>query len=154
LARDFARRRVAFGSVLSERPLHLDTLAGMQAEAEAAFHLALCTAELLGREEAGTAHEDELRLLRLMTPVVKLTTAKQAVAVTSEVLEAFGGAGYVEDTGLPMLLRDAQVLSIWEGTTNVLSLDALRAVAREGALAPFVARVRALVTEANDAALA
>src|SRR5262249_17370039 len=53
-------------------------------------------------------------------------------------LEAFGGAGYVEDTGLPVLLRDAQVLPIWEGTTNVLSLDALRAVAREGALEAWV----------------
>jgi hypothetical protein len=59
---------------------------------------------------------------------MKLTTGKQAVAVASEALEAFGGAGYVEDTGLPLLLRDSQVLPIWEGTTNVLSLDALRAL--------------------------
>jgi hypothetical protein len=51
------------------------------------------------------------------------------VAVASEALEACGGAGYVEDTGLPLLLRDAQVLPIWEGTTNVLSLDVLRAAA-------------------------
>jgi hypothetical protein len=50
------------------------------------------------------------------------------VTVLSEVIEAFGGAGYVEDTGLPQLLRDAQVLPIWEGTTNVLSLDTLRAL--------------------------
>jgi hypothetical protein len=60
--------------------------------------------------------------------VAKLYTGKQAVAVASEALEAFGGAGYIEDTGLPRLLRDAQVLSIWEGTTNVLSLDVLRAL--------------------------
>jgi hypothetical protein len=59
---------------------------------------------------------------------MKLTTGKQAVTVLSEVIEAFGGAGYVEDTGLPQLLRDAQVLPIWEGTTNVLSLDTLRAL--------------------------
>jgi acyl-CoA dehydrogenase len=52
------------------------------------------------------------------------------VAVASEALEAFGGAGYVEDTGLPMLLRDAQVLPIWEGTTNVLSMDTLRVLAK------------------------
>ena len=57
---------------------------------------------------------------------MKLTTGKQAVLVLSEVIEAFGGAGYVEDTGLPQLLRDRQVLPIWEGTTNVLSLDTLR----------------------------
>ena len=63
--------------------------------------------------------------MRLLTPIAKLLTAKQAVAVVSECIEAFGGAGYVEDTGLPALLRDAQVLPIWEGTTNVLALDAL-----------------------------
>jgi hypothetical protein len=57
---------------------------------------------------------------------MKLTTGKQSVMVASEVLEMFGGAGYVEDTGLPMLLRDSQVLPIWEGTTNVLALDVLR----------------------------
>jgi hypothetical protein len=50
------------------------------------------------------------------------------------VLEAFGGAGYVEDTGLPLLLRDSQVLPIWEGTTNVLALDALRALSKEEGL--------------------
>ena len=53
----------------------------------------------------------------------------------SEVIEAFGGAGYVEDTGLPMLLRDAQVLPIWEGTTNVLALDTLRAIESAGGMA-------------------
>jgi acyl-CoA dehydrogenase len=153
LARAYARSRFAFGSVLAERPLHAETLAGLQAEFEGAFHFVLLTAELLGREEAGAASDDEARLLRLLTPLCKLTTARQAVAGASEILEAFGGAGYVEDTGLPAILRDAQVLSIWEGTTNVLSLDALRAVAREGALRPLLARVRALATIARDAAL-
>jgi hypothetical protein len=71
-------------------------------------------------------------LLRLLTPLMKLTTAKQAVSVASEVLEACGGAGYVEDTGLPVLLRDSQVLPIWEGTTNVLALDTLRALGADG----------------------
>lgn len=132
LARDYARRRVAFGAPLSEKPLHADTLAGLQAEAEAGFHLAFRAAELVGLEESGELGEGGARLLRLVTPLMKLTTARQAVAVASEVLEAFGGAGYVEDTGLPVLLRDAQVLSIWEGTTNVLALDALRSVGRDG----------------------
>lgn len=132
LARSYARLRVAFGATLAEKPLHADTLAGLQAEMEAAFHLAFFVAELVGRDEAGEITDEERELLRFMTPVMKLTTARQAVMVTSEVLEAFGGAGYVEDTGLPVLLRDAQVLSIWEGTTNVLSLDALRTAARRG----------------------
>lgn len=125
LARDYARKRAAFGAPLSEKPLHLDTLAGVQAEYEGAFQLAFRAATELGREEA---READGALLRVLTPLAKLCTAKQAVAGVSELLEAFGGAGYVEDTGLPVLLRDAQVLSIWEGTTNVLALEALKAL--------------------------
>ncbi|MDT5062849.1 MAG: acyl-CoA dehydrogenase [Acidobacteriota bacterium] len=132
LAFDYARKRVAFGAPLNEKPLHVDTLAGLQVETEAAFHLAFYVAELTGRSEEGEITEEEMLILRLLTPVMKLTTAKQAVAVASETLEAFGGAGYVEDTGLPQLLRDGQVLPIWEGTTNVLSLDALRALGENG----------------------
>ena len=142
LARDYAARRVAFGAPLAEKPLHVDTLAGMQAEHEAAFHLAFHAVALLGREETGAITEEEAALLRLLQPLAKLTTARQAVAGASETLEAFGGAGYVEDTGLPELLRDAQVLSIWEGTTNVLALDALRAIARAEALPVLTREVR------------
>ncbi len=135
LARDYARKRVAFGASLADKPLHVDTLAGLEAELQGALLLAFRAVELLGREEAETLTEEEAQLLRMLTPIVKATTARQAVAVASEVLEAFGGAGYVEDTGLPRLLRDAQVLPIWEGTTNVLSLDTLRILGKTGTLA-------------------
>ncbi len=135
LARDYAGRRSQFGARLADKPLHVDTLAGMQAELEGAFLLAFRTVELHGRREAGLASDEEQKLLRVLTPIAKLTTGKQCVAVASEALEAFGGAGYVEDTGLPRLLRDAQVLPIWEGTTNVLSLDTLRALGSDGVLA-------------------
>ena len=142
LARDYGRKRRAFGKLLADQPLHRETLAGLQVEFEGAFHLVFHIAELMGKEELGTATAAEQALLRLLTPVAKLYTAKQAIAVASEVLEAFGGAGYVEDTGLPHLLRDAQVLSIWEGTTNVLSLDVLRAIDKDAAFAPFLADLR------------
>ena len=128
LAFDYAKKRVAFGAPLSEKPLHMDTLLGLQAETEAAFQLAFFVAELNGKNEAGEISEDDARLLRVLTPIMKLTTGKQAVMVASEVLESFGGAGYIEDTGLPVLLRDSQVLPIWEGTTNVLALDTFRAL--------------------------
>lgn len=101
LAKDYAKKRVAFGGKLADKPLHVDTLAGMQAEMDAAFFLCFRAVELLGREEAGVLGEEEAKLLRAITPLAKLVTAKQAVAVASEVLEAFGGAGYVEDTGSP-----------------------------------------------------
>ena len=154
LARDYATRRVAFGRTLLDQPLHATTLAWMQAETEAATQMAFRCAHLLGREEHGTATEDELKLLRLLLPVTKLTTGKQAVAVASEGVEAFGGNGYIEDTHVPVLLRDAQVLPIWEGTTNVLSLDALRALTRDDALPAYVAEVhRAAATAGHHQAL-
>lgn len=129
LARDYATRRQAFGRPLIEQPLHAQTLADMQAEFEAAFALAFEVAHLLGRVEHDVAATHEAALLRLLTPLAKLWTGKLAVKLCSEALECFGGAGYIEDTGLPQLLRDAQVYAIWEGTTNVLSLDSLRALA-------------------------
>jgi acyl-CoA dehydrogenase len=155
LARSYARVREQFGGPLAERPLHVDTLASLSAEAEAAFGLAFRTVELLGREEAGEATPHELRLLRVLTPLTKLCTGKQAVLGASEALECFGGAGYVEDTGLPRLLRDAQVLSIWEGTTNVLALDALKVLlsAESGALPALVAEVERTLSEIHDARL-
>jgi hypothetical protein len=134
LARDFAKRRVAFGAPLSEKPLHVDTLGGVQAELEAAFHLTFFVVELLGRAESGRASAEQAALLRIMTPVAKLTTGRQVVDALSEIVEAFGGAGYVEDTGVPMLLRDAHVLPIWEGTTNVLALETLRSIEACGGL--------------------
>ena len=142
LASDYARQRRAFGKPLIEHPLHVETLAEMQLELRAAFLLAFRVVELLGKDECDDATESESQLLRFLIPVVKLYTAKQAIGVASEALEAFGGAGYVEDTGIPRLLRDAQVLSIWEGTTNILSLDALRAMERSDVLGVWAADVK------------
>lgn len=137
LAVDYAHRREAFGAPLIDQPLHRATLAGMQAEFEAAFQLVFFVTELLGRIETGTASDDERALLRVATPLAKLWTGKLAVKIASEACEAFGGAGYIENTGLPLLLRDAQVYPIWEGTTNVLALDALRVVSNHGLAAPI-----------------
>jgi len=142
LARDYAQKREAFGENIIDQPLHQETLADAQATLEGVFHLSFRLAELLGRQETGQADASDEALLRLLTPIAKLTTAKQAVSATSEMLEAFGGAGYVEDTGLPTLLRDAQVLPIWEGTTNVLSLDLIRALKRVGSIAPLKREVK------------
>jgi putative acyl-CoA dehydrogenase len=154
LARAYAVRRIAFGRPLVDHALHVETLASLEVECDAALHLVGFLAELLGKDECGVATPAEQALLRLLTPVVKLYTAKQAIAVASETLEAFGGAGYIEDTGLPRLLRDAQVLSIWEGTTNVLSLDTLRAVDRDAALAPALADLRHRLAGIETPALA
>jgi acyl-CoA dehydrogenase len=153
LARDYARRRVAFGASLAEKALHVDTLATLQAEMEGAFHLSFYVVGLIAVEEHGKGGSSHDALLRLLTSVAKLTTGRQVVEVMSEVIEAFGGAGYVEDTGIPALLRDSHVLPIWEGTTNVLSLDTLRAAAREDGLVAVDARIREALSGISDPAL-
>ncbi|KPP74256.1 hypothetical protein Z043_106597 [Scleropages formosus] len=148
LGREYATKRFVFGKFLKDHALHVQTMARMEVETRGAFLLLMEVCWLLGREEVGSASALQLHLLRLLTPVAKLYTGKQAIAVVSEGLECFGGQGYMEDTGLPAMLRDAQctgvtlppelyptccppqVLSIWEGTTNVLSLDVLRGVAK------------------------
>ena len=134
LAKDYATKRRAFGALIGEQPLHKKTLNDLEAEFKKCFKLTFYVIELLGKEETAKATETEKKILRALTPIVKLYTAKKCIAVTSEVLEAFGGAGYIENTFIPRLLRDAQVFSIWEGTTNVLALDFLRVCEKEGAL--------------------
>ena len=153
LAADYAKKRVAFGAPLADKPLHVDTLGWATAETWGAFLLAYRAVELIGKEEARTLNEDEAQLLRLVVPIAKLTTGKQGVAVASESLESFGGAGYIEDTGLPRMLRDAQVLPIWEGTTNVLSLDVLRVLSRGGSLEPLAREIARCVQNTTDASL-
>ncbi|WP_260294345.1 acyl-CoA dehydrogenase family protein [Sedimenticola hydrogenitrophicus] len=157
LAKDYAGRRVAFGRPLIEQPLHLETLAGLQVEYEAGLAIALRLAELIGKVETRAASPLEAGACRLLTPVAKLGTGKQVVRVASEAIEAIGGMGYIEETGLPRLLRDAQVLPLWEGTTNVLSLDALRAIDRQEALRPFLEdtlmRVAQVTTSELDGAV-
>ncbi|XP_077153202.1 acyl-CoA dehydrogenase family member 11-like isoform X2 [Ranitomeya variabilis] len=128
LARDYASKRFVFGNLIKDHPLHMQTIARMEVQARGSFLLLMEVARLLGLQETNMATVQDQNLLRLLTPIAKLYTGKQAITVISEGLECFGGQGYMEDTGLPTLLRDAQVLTIWEGTTNVLSLDVLRSV--------------------------
>lgn len=154
LARDYASKRLAFGKPLSQTPLHLETLADLEVEFRAGFALAFKTAELQGWVETGKDPREETRLLRILTPLAKLFTGKQAVRVMSEVVECFGGAGYVEDTGIAVLLRDAHVLPIWEGTTNVLGLDVLRAIQKEDALKPFWVDVQNRLSKVTSPSLA
>jgi len=141
-AKDYAHKREAFERFLIDLPLHAETLATCEVEYTGSFLLIFYVTKLLGQTETGKATDDEVKLLRLLTPIVKLYTGKKSVSVISELLECMGGAGYLEDSGFPAVLRDAQVLSIWEGTTNVLSLDVLRSIHKEKAFLSLVSIVK------------
>ncbi|MDB5650466.1 MAG: uncharacterized protein JWL62_1986 [Hyphomicrobiales bacterium] len=132
--RDYSARRIAFGAPLDAHVLHVAAFAREEVKLLAGFLLTMQLVHLLGREECSAGRPAESNILRLMTPVCKLFTARAAVSAASEVVEGFGGAGYVEDVGIARHLRDAQVFPIWEGATNVLSLDMLRVLQKSEAM--------------------
>lgn len=137
LCKAYSTQREAFGQPIANHLLYKKNLRELEITYQSNTLLALFLTRLLGKEECGKATANESALLRLLTPVAKLYTAKNAIASASEHIEMFGGMGYLEDSGIPSMLRDAQVLSIWEGTTNVLSMDMLRAMDKEDGLAAF-----------------
>jgi acyl-CoA dehydrogenase len=139
-AQAYARDRVAFGRPVAESPLAVEIIEDMRAEHLAHLLLVFEAVDLLGRADDGDA--EAAKLLRVLTPMVKAVTGKAVVGFVSETMELIGGNAYIEDSHLPRLLRDAQVLPIWEGTTNILVLDTLRAVRKErGALEALLDRI-------------
>ncbi len=154
LAKDYAQRRIAFRRQLNEHPLHKRTLDEVALEFEKCFKLTFYTISLLQEEEnnerQGKVDHEVSAMLRLLTPITKLYTAKKNILATTELVESFGGAGYIEDTGIPRFLRDSQVFCIWEGTTNILSLDTLRAIQKENAFEVFINRAQAQIVKIQD----
>ncbi|MDQ3266997.1 MAG: isovaleryl-CoA dehydrogenase [Myxococcota bacterium] len=138
-------QRAAFGKRLVEQPLMQSVLADLCVESEAATLTAMRLAGAYDR--AGTV-EREGHFRRLATAVSKYWICKRAPSLIYEASECLGGFGYVEESGLPRLYREAPVNSIWEGSGNVICLDVLRAMAREPA------SVEAFLAEVNDAAQA
>ena len=139
-ARYYIERRIAFGRPVIEHPLAAETLFDLEAEHLAALLLTFETVDALQRADNGDA--EAALLLRTLIPIVKAVTGKLAVPCVSEAMELIGGNAYIEESPLPRMLRDAQVLPIWEGTTNIMVLDALRVARKEGGHEILLARIR------------
>jgi putative acyl-CoA dehydrogenase len=120
-----ARHRSAFGALLVDQPAMRNVLADLAIESEAATAAALRIARAY--DDAG----DEGSFRRFATAVMKYWVCKRAAPHAAEALECLGGNGFVEDSGLPLLYRDAPLNSIWEGSGNVAALDVLRAMVKE-----------------------
>ncbi len=123
-----ARHRAAFGAMLVEQPAMRNVLADLAIESEATTVAAMRVAR--------SYDEDEPAFRRFATAVMKYWACKRAPAHAAEALECLGGNGYVEDSGLPLLYRDAPLGSIWEGSGNVAALDVLRAMVKEPEVFP------------------
>src|SRR5881296_77424 len=119
--------RSAFGKMLSEQPLMVNVLADLAVESEATTILMMRLAGAFDR----AADPAEAHFRRIGVAIAKFWTCKRAIAVVAEALECHGGNGYVEESILPRLYREAPLNSIWEGSGNVNALDVLRAMQRE-----------------------
>ena len=145
-----ANHRVAFGRRLVELPLMRRQLLKMTLRAEQARTMVLQTARALeqaDREAGGFA-----ALARILTPLVKFRACRDARVVTGDAMEVRGGCGYVEEWSDARLLRDAHLGSIWEGTSNVVALDVLRAIRRDRVLPALREHVDALLADGEPAA--
>ncbi len=123
-----AAHRSAFGKLLSEQPLMQNVLADLAVESEAATMLMMRLARAYDSDEGDS---EQRAFARLATAVGKYWVCKRCPGAIGEALECHGGAGYVEESILPRLYREAPVNSIWEGSGNVMCLDVLRAMKRE-----------------------
>jgi acyl-CoA dehydrogenase len=127
-----SRNRQAFGHALIDLPLMQRQLLKLMLPAEQARSVFMLTALELARADQGD--EQARRRVRLLTPLIKFRACRDARRATGDAMEIRGGCGYIEEWSDPRLVRDAHLGSIWEGTSNIVALDAMRAIRREQSL--------------------
>jgi alkylation response protein AidB-like acyl-CoA dehydrogenase len=138
-----AHHRRAFGQRLVDMPLMRRQLAKLVVPAEQARSMVFQAAEALRRSDAG--EPDAYALLRILTPLLKFRACRDARRVAGDAMEVRGGCGYIEEFSDARILRDAHLGSIWEGTSNIVALDVLRAGRREGSFTALRAHVDTLL---------
>ena len=144
-----ASERRAFGRRLADMPLMQRQLLKLRLPAEQARTMVFQTAQALARSDAGET--GAYALLRILTPLIKFRACRDARKLTGDAMEVRGGCGYIEEWSDPRLVRDAHLGSIWEGTSNIVALDVIRAVKRENSLPALQAHFGGLL---DDAAVA
>jgi hypothetical protein len=144
-----AQNRVVFGQRIVDLPLARRQLMKIMLATEQALSMSFITADALDRAEAGS--QEAAALLRILTPTLKFRATRDARKVCGDSLEMRGGIGYIEEFATARLLRDAHLGSIWEGTGNIVAIDALtRAVGRHGADAALAADLHARLDDSAD----
>ncbi|MEG2879354.1 MAG: acyl-CoA dehydrogenase family protein [Comamonas sp.] len=144
-----AQHRQAFGKALQDMPLMRRQLDKLRMRSEQARTMVLQTSQALQRSDAG--EPGGYALLRILTPLIKFRACRDARKVTGDAMEVRGGCGYIEEWSDPRLVRDAHLGSIWEGTSNIVALDVLRAIRREDSLAALQAHAAALLAQTQAA---
>ncbi|WP_456273400.1 acyl-CoA dehydrogenase family protein [Bacillus sp. AK031] len=139
-AKNYAFYREAFGKKLAEYPMVKETLAHLAVKQEIETSAVFSLVELFDKvmSHQHPVSEKEMVLNRLLIALLKKETAEQAIHFSHEAIELHGGNGFIEDFVLPRLLRDAQVLTVWEGTANILGLEILRLMKKHSAHTLFI----------------
>lgn len=137
-AHEYAESRDAFGRKLTDFPMVQDTLGTLTAKMEIELLTVFDLIKLYDRVVEGQVTAEEVVLNRLFIAIIKKETAEQAIHFAHEAIELHGGNGYIEDFVTPRLLRDAQVLTVWEGTANILGLELVRLVRKFDAHLLFI----------------
>jgi acyl-CoA dehydrogenase len=140
-----ARNREAFGKKLIDMPLMRLQLAKLLLPAEQARTMMFQTADALRRADAGDA--EAYSLVRILTPLIKFRACRDARKVTGDAMEVRGGCGYIEEWSDARLVRDAHLGSIWEGTSNIVALDVMRAINRDGSLVTLDSHLEKLLLD-------
>ena len=152
-AKHYVSNREAFGQVLTNYPMIQDSLAKFSAKVHVEVATTFDLIKLYDEVTNGRGSERDIILNRLNIAIMKKETAEQAVKHASEAIELHGGNGYIEDFVTPRLLRDAQVLTVWEGTANILALEVIRLFKKFNAHALFVDEMTNRLSKLNSSHL-
>lgn len=148
----YASRRNAFGKRLTDFPMIQDTLTTLKVKLHAEVATVFDLIPLYEKVTNGIASDKETILNRLFIALVKKETAEQSIEFCHEAIEMHGGNGYIEDFVTPRLLRDAQVLTVWEGTANILGLELVRLIRKYEAHLLFIAEMKERLHQLPDVA--
>jgi acyl-CoA dehydrogenase len=153
-AKNYAMNRTAFGNKLTKYPMVQATLSKMAAKQEielnAMFEVIKLMDQVMGLETKAKASMKQQILFRLYVAIMKKETAEQSIHFAHEAIEMHGGNGYIEDFVTPRLLRDAQVLTVWEGTANILGLEVLRLIEKYQVEKFFTKEIRERLARVQD----
>ncbi len=144
-AYQFLKFRTSFGTNALNHALIREKLTELNAHNLANFYLSWRA--IIALDQADNGNKDEAQLLRLLTPMVKKSTATDGVYVIREAMELMGGMGYIEDGVMPKIFRDALVLPIWEGASNIMILDMLRALHKSAGLNIMVNEIASIFSQ-------
>lgn len=146
-AQYYAEERRAFGKPIDQYPMVRQMLISMLVDVEVSSGAVFDMLQVYDRlHSSEPVKKEDVALVRLLIPLLKYRTGEEAVADAHTAIEVHGGNGYIEEYVTPRLLRDAQVLTVWEGTSNILALDLLRVMQKEKSHELFIQMLRERVT--------